>query len=302
MTNSVLITGASGLIGGHLVEKLLQKGCRVSQLGRAGKAGVVPAYHWDPDTGYFDRKALQGVDTIVNLAGAGIADKRWTTSRKAEILDSRVKSARLLRDTLLAGPHSVKTVIAVSAIGYYGAAGDQHAFTEEDAPGTDFLASVVKQWEQEIQPITEAGIRLVTLRVGVVLNLRGGALPEIMRPIRFGLGAPLGNGKQLVSWIHIDDLCELFAWAIDHPVQGIFNAVAPEAISNLELTRKLARRLKRPLLLPPVPGFLMRLALGEMAGLVLSGSRVSSARVIREGFRFRFPNCDQALDNLMAIE
>lgn len=299
MTNSVLVTGASGLIGGHLVEKLLQKGCRVSQLVRSGKAGLVPAYRWDPDTGYFDRKALEGVDTIVNLAGAGIADKRWTKSRKVEILESRLKSARLLRETLLAGSHSVKTVIAVSAIGYYGCGDERHAFTEEDEPASDFLASVVRQWEQETQPLTEAGIRLVTVRVGVVFSLRGGALPQIIRPVRYGLGAPLGSGRQLVSWIHIDDLCELFAWAISHPVRGVYNAVAPEPVSNLELTKKLARRLNRPILLPPVPGFMMRLVLGEMADLVLTGSRVSSARAIRDGFQFRFPNCDQALDNLI---
>ncbi len=300
MTNSVLVTGASGLIGRRLTEILLQKGCRVSHLGRDRRTGTVPSYRWNPETGYIDIDAIRGIDTIVHLAGAGIGDKRWSASRKKEILESRVKSTALLRDALATHPHGVKTVIAISAIGYYGRGDETRNFTEEDGPGDDFLSSVVVDWERETQRLVSDGLRLVTLRTGVVFSDRGGALPEIMRPIRFGVGAALGTGKQLLSWIHIDDLCEMFAWAIERPVSGVFNAVASYPISNAELTRALGRRMRRPLLLPPIPAWLLQVALGEMADLVLYGNRVSCDKVIRSGFAFRFPECEKALDDLIA--
>jgi uncharacterized protein (TIGR01777 family) len=300
LTNSVLVTGASGLIGRRLTEILLQKGCRVSHLGRVQRTGTVSSYRWDPETGYIDKEAIRGMDTIVHLAGAGIGDKRWSASRKKEILESRVKSSALLRDILATQSHGVKTVISISAIGYYGRGDETRTFTEEDSPGDDFLSSVVVDWERETQRLATDGLRLVTLRTGVVFSDRGGALPEIMRPIRFGVGAPLGTGKQWLSWIHIDDLCEMFAWAIERPVSGVFNAVSPHPVSNAELTHALGRRMRRPLLLPPIPAWLLRLVLGEMADLVLYGSRVSCDRVVRSGFAFRFPECEKALDDLIA--
>lgn len=296
LTNSVLITGANGLIGSSLTGTLLQKGCRVSHLGRSKRSGPIRSFLWNHEKGEFDDKSLEGVDTIVHLAGAGIAEQRWTKARKEEIVNSRVKSTSFLADRLGSHPHTVKTVVVASAIGYYGFGGADHAFVETDGPGSDFLASVVVQWEKEMEKLQLPGIRLVIIRIGIVLSPRGGALKEMMTPVKWGVGAPLGNGKQVMSWIHIDDLCELFSWAIGNKgLHGTFNAVAPNPISNREFTRALGRHLHRPVWLPAIPGFVLRLMLGEMADLVRYGSRVSSEAAVKNGFRFRYEYLNDAL-------
>lgn len=299
LTNAVLITGASGLIGTSLTETLLQKGCRVSHLGRSPRPGPVPCFRWDPETGYWDAAALDGPDTIVHLAGAGIAEKRWSDARKQEILNSRVKAAALLADALKSRPHAVKTIVAASAIGYYGDVRPEKVVREEDAPGTDFLSSVVVRWEEETNKLQLPGIRLVTLRIGIVLSEKGGALREMMGPIRRGVGAPLGNGNQMMSWIHVDDLCELFAWAVnDSATTGTYNAVAPHPVTNRVFTYELARVLNRRIWLPAVPAIALRLVLGEMADLVLTGAFISSAKAVKQGFRFRYETLPDALNGL----
>lgn len=301
MKHSVLITGASGLIGSRLTALLLQKGCRVSHLGRHPRSGAVPAYRWDPSNGYADPKALEGVDTVVHLAGAGIADQRWTAARKQEILESRIRSTDALVNFLQGHPHQVKTVIAASAIGYYGFSDDDEVVDEEHFPGSDFLASVVVRWEQETDRFTKLGLRVIKPRIGVVLSLDGGALKEIVRPIRWGVGAPLGSGKQVMSWIHIDDLCAFMIYAMEHhSVQGTYNAVAPYPVTNRELTLEIARRLHRKILLPSVPAFALRVILGEMADLVVKGNWVSARRTETSGFQYRFPHLDEALTDLLA--
>lgn len=303
MKHTVLITGASGLIGRRLTALLVQKGCRVYHLGRTAKTGEVSSFVWSPDKGELDPKAFDGVDTLIHLAGAGIGDKRWSAARKREILDSRIRSTALLVDFLKRTKHDVTTVIAASAIGYYGFGTSEEEFTEESSPGRDFLASVVVRWEQETERFRELGCRVVKPRIGVVLSREGGALKEIVRPIRWGVGAALGDGTQWMSWIHIDDLCALIAYALENPqVQGVYNAVSPQPITNLELTREIASQLNRKIILPPVPSFVLRAMLGEMADLVTKGSKVSGARITQAGFQFTFPRLPEALAHLLRQE
>ncbi len=246
-----------------------------------------------------DEKAFDGVDTLVHLAGAGIAEKRWTPQRKKEILDTRVKSTALLVDFVRSKTHSLKTVIAASAIGYYGIGIEDKLLSETDQAGTNFLATVVVEWEKESAKFQSAGLRLVQVRTGIVLSNRGGALKEMTWPVRLGIGAPLGSGRQIMSWIHIDDLCALFVWAIENKsVSGIFNAAAPNPVSNREFSVALGRQLGRPVWIPFIPGLALRLLLGEMADLVLNGSRISCEKALKNGFRFRYSQLDDALRDL----
>lgn len=296
----ILITGASGLIGSALTEFLLQQGHTVVHLGRSPRTGKVPCYAWDISNGKLDARALKGVEVIIHLAGAGVAEKRWTAQRKKEILESRIQSSRLLYDTLSKGGHSVKTFISASAIGYYGFLTGEEGVTEDHPAGNDFLADVVRQWEESVDGMTTLGIRLVKLRIGMVLSDKGGVLQEIVRPIKLFAGAPLGSGRQIMSWIHIQDLCRIFHDAITHSKwAGAYNAVTNQPCANRELTHKSARLLHRPLWLPPVPEFVLRLMLGQMAEIVVNGCRVIPQRALQEGFRFYFPDLDSALSDLL---
>jgi uncharacterized protein (TIGR01777 family) len=241
------------------------------------------------------------VNTIVHLAGAGVADKRWTPTRKKEILDSRVQSTRLLYQTLKEKKHSVKNIVSASAIGYYGFGLSDQLFTEECPPATDFLASVTTEWEKEVDAIRELEIRVVKIRIGIVLSNKGGALKEMARPIQFGVGAPLGTGQQVMSWIHIDDLCEMFCKAIqDRSLAGAYNGVAPNPVTNAELTKAIASILKKPLWLPNVPPFVLRLLVGEMADIVVNGSKVSAEKILATRFKFQYWQIDDALRNLLS--
>jgi uncharacterized protein len=299
MGKKILITGASGLIGSRLTEMLLQKGHQVSHLGRAKKTGLVKSYVWDVEKGEFDNEAITGVDAIIHLAGAGVADKRWNERRKKEILESRTKSSALLYSMLKKGNHTVKAVVSASAIGYYGFCLDERIFTEDSKPGSDYLAQVTKQWEEEVDKIASLGIRVAKLRIGIVLSEKGGALAEMMKPIRLGVGAPLGTGKQYLSWIHIDDLCAMFIKAVeDEQINGAYNAVC-DWVTNKELTKAIAKFLNRPILLPPIPGFIMRMVVGEMAMIVVNGSKISSDKIRRTGFIFQYPGLSEALIELL---
>ncbi len=299
MSKKILITGASGLIGSRLTELLLQKGYQVSHLGRTKKNGPVKSFVWNVDAGELDKEALAGVDTIIHLAGAGVADKRWNGKRKKEILESRTKSSALLFDTLKKGNHAVKEVVSASAIGYYGFCLDERIFTEESKPGTDYLAQVTKAWEESVDKISSLGVRVAKLRIGIVLSEKGGALAEMAKPIRFGVGAALGTGKQYLSWIHIDDLCAMFIKAVeDEQMHGAYNAVC-DWVTNEAITKSIASVLKKPLLLPPVPGFIMKIIVGEMAVIVVNGSKVSSEKIRKTGFRFQYPDLSEALNELL---
>jgi len=303
MAKRILITGASGLVGARLTELLLLQGHDVVHVGRSQQKGRIPSYAWNVEKRTLDRRAIDSVHAIIHLAGAGIADKRWTRARKKEILDSRVQSISLLYDVLKKGNHHVETFVSASAIGYYGSGDENELFTESSPPGADFLAQVTNQWEAASEKMNSLDIRVVKLRIGIVLSEKGGALKSMATPIKLGLGAALGTGKQYVSCIHIDDLCVSFMKAVeDKSMLGVYNAVAIEPVTNLELTRAIAKTLNRPLWLPAVPSFILKIMLGEMAAMVLTGSKVSSERIRKAGLKFKFTDLESALKNLFRVK
>jgi len=295
----ILITGASGLIGSQLTDLLIARGHSVTYLGRSKKSGQVSTFLWNPIAGTINLQVLEQIDTIVHLAGASVAERRWTDSRKKEILESRIKSTELLYQTLKNNPHTVKTFVSASAIGYYGFGGDDTVFIEEDKPGNDFLAQVTRQWENEVDKISALGLRATKLRIGIVLSEKGGALKEMAKSIKFGFGSSLGTGKQFLSWIHIDDLCEIFVRAIeDDKMRGTYNATTGWC-TNEEMTKAIASILKKPLWLPSIPSFVLKIILGEMANIVLNGSKVSSEKIKQAGYRYEFASLNDALSNLL---
>lgn len=297
---NILITGATGLIGSRLTELLLQKGHQVSHLGRKPSSGAVPSFVWDVEKGVLDTNALNGVDTIIHLAGAGIADKPWTKKRKEEILNSRTHSTQLLVKELRKKNATVKSLISASAVGYYGFQEGDKAFTEESEPGDDFLAVVTRKWEQEVDKLKELNLRVASVRIGVVLSEKGGALKPMLLPIKYFVGSPLASGKQYMSWIHIDDLCHMFIHLVENEhLAGVYNGVGPHPATNAEFTQAIARVLKRPLLLPAIPAFVLNLLLGEMATLITKGCKVSSEKILQTGFVFQYPQLSIALENLL---
>jgi uncharacterized protein (TIGR01777 family) len=298
--NNILITGASGMIGTELTRLLQERGFDVSHLSRSPRPGYPKTYLWDVNKHEVDEEALQKKDVVVHLAGAGVADKRWTKERKNEILKSRTDSARILFDVLQKGNHDVKTFISASGIGFYGFEDNNRLFTENDPQGNDFLAEVVHQWEAAADQIASLGIRVVKIRIGIVLSEKGGALKEMMRPLKFYAGAPLGSGTQHMSWIHLNDLCRIFIKAMeDDSMHGVYNAVAPNPVTNREFTYALARVLRKQIILPSVPPFVLKLLLGEMADVVLKGAKVSSQKIQASGYQFKFEKLDDALRNLL---
>jgi uncharacterized protein (TIGR01777 family) len=296
---NILITGASGLLGSRLTTMLIDRGYNVSHLGRRKHSGKIKSFTWDIDRNIIDPEAFDNIDGIVHLAGASVAEKRWTKARKQEIMKSRTLSTRLLYDTLHVRSHNVKTVVSASAIGYYGFDRDE-IFTESSTPGVDFLAQVTYAWEQEADKIANLGIRLVKVRVGIVLSKDGGALKEIMKPVKYYVGSPLGTGRQYQSWIHIDDICAIFIKALDdESMHGAINGVAPNPVTNKQLTKAIAETLEKPLVLPPVPSFALRILLGEMSDIVVKGSKVSSEKIISHGFNFTFTDAADAVRDLL---
>lgn len=295
----ILISGATGMIGKRLTTLLLQKGYSVTHLSRSRTDDKdIRTFLWDVEKSWIEPGAFHGIDAIVHLAGAGIADKPWTEERKQEIIDSRVKSAALLKQELSEVNHQVKSFISASGISYYGTS-DTKIFSESDPPGKDFLANVTQLWEQEVEKIKGLGIRVVELRTGIVLSNDGGAMNEFVKPIRWYVGAPLGSGKQWMSWIHIDDLCRIYIHAIENDfLEGPYNAVAPNAVTNREFMKVVAKALHRPILLPPIPSFFLKFLLGEMVYLVTEGSRISAQKIQRAGFHFQFEHLSSALDDL----
>ncbi|SKC74309.1 TIGR01777 family oxidoreductase [Ohtaekwangia koreensis] len=299
-SKNILITGASGLIGTRLTELLYQQGNHVAHLSRNHRQGKAKTFLWDINKKQIDPHAFEGTNTIVHLAGAGIADKPWTEERKWEILKSRTQSTQLLYEELRKRKHTVTSFISASAIGYYGFDDNEKKFKENDEPGTDFLANVVRQWEAEVDRISELGIRVVKIRIGIVLSEKGGALKEMVKPIKFWVGAPLGTGDQYISWIHLDDLAAMFLKAVeDEKMQGAYNGTGPYAVTNRDLTKAIAKQINRPVVLPAVPSFVLKTLLGEMADLVLKGSNVSSQKIEDAGFKFQYEKLESALADLL---
>jgi len=305
MNKTVLITGGTGMVGRRLTELLLEKNYQVAYLSRRkDNIANVTVYRWDIEKGYIEEQALETADYIVHLAGAGIADARWTSKRKQEIIESRTKSIELIAKELQSRPLKVKACVAASAIGFYGAnTGDEH-LSENHPSGTDFLAHVTRSWEQASELMDNVGVRTTKLRIGIVLSSQGGALPKIAAPVRWGVGAPLASGKQWVSWIHLDDLCRMFIAALENPQwSGIYNAVAAPPVTNAALTRQIAEVLNRPLWLPNIPAFALKIVYGQMSDVVLGGNYVLNQRISKKtDFQYQFPNLNDALQNLLVQE
>jgi len=292
----VIITGGTGLVGKRLSELLKQHGYKVNILCRNPKK--TDEYKWNVEEGYMDESAFEGTEIIVHLAGAGVADQRWTDSRKKEIIDSRVASTRLLFKYLSKKTHTIKSFISASAVGYYGDRKND-LLTEDDSAGTGFLAEVCRLWEQEADTIRTLHIPVSKIRIGIVLSKDGGALPKLDFPIKFGIGAYIGNGKQYVPWIHIDDLCNMFIHLIHHPeANGIYNACAPDIKTNREMSATIAQVLRRPFIPFPAPAFVIKTVMGEMATMLLMSNNCSSKKIIDTGFDFQYPTLNLALENI----
>ncbi len=298
---NILITGGSGLIGRRLTSLLLEKGHKVSWLSRSGKSiENVQGYQWDVNKGMMDNTALEWANTIIHLAGEGVANCRWTNAYKKKILDSRIESTKLLYNTIQETDHNKpSTFISASAIGFYGMDNGDRLLVEDDGPGRDFLADVTSKWEQAVDQITALSIGVIKVRIGVVLGGNGGVLEKISLPIQWGAGAALGSGKQYMSWIHIDDLCSLICFLIEKNISGTYNAVSPNPIINKQMTKSIANQLRRPFFLPNIPAFFLKMMLGEMANMLLGSSKVSSKKVEKLGFKFRFPTLQLTLKNLL---
>lgn len=288
------------MIGTRLTDFLLEKGYEVSYLSRRKKENDrVIYYQWNTQEEYIEEGAIETADYIVHLAGAGVADKRWSKQRKDIIVKSRTETTALLETKLRELNHKVKAFISASAVGIYGFTGERMAF-EDSRLGTDFLARVCQKWEAAVDDVAELVARTVKIRVGIVLNDTGGALYEIVKPVRMYAGAPLGNGKQFIPWIHIDDISRMFLYAIENEaLKGIYNGAAPNPVSNEEMTKIAADVLEKPLFLPNVPAFALEVMFGEMAEIVLKGSKVSCQKMVEEGFEFRFDTADAAIKDLL---
>lgn len=295
----VLVTGSTGLIGSRVCAHLVSSGHAVHRLVRSQPDPAGGKWVWDPTGGTLDSKSLEGVDAVIHLAGENVAKGRWTEEKKKNIRESRVRSTRLLSDTLAASPDKPKTFICASAIGFYGDRGDE-VLTEESPPGTGFFPEVCQDWEEATRSAAEAGIRVANVRIGVVLSPDGGALREMLFPFRLGLGGRLGSGRQYMSWISLPDVVGGISHVLNHAeLKGPVNLMAPNPVSNLEFTKTLGRVLRRPTLFP-VPSFVLRLVLGEMAeNLLLAGTRAVPRKLLESGYSFRHPQLEEALRFLL---
>lgn len=299
MKEIVLITGANGLIAKEL-SKRLEKEYTVRFLTR--KKQNANEFEWNVNASTIDGTALENVSHIIHLAGAGVAEKRWTEERKKEIISSRVGSAGLLLKTLQKKNQKLKSFVSASGINYYGTETTEKIFTEKDGPGHDFLSKVTSVWEQAADEFKNQRVaeRVVKLRTGVVLSEKEGALKKMLPTIKAGIGSPLGTGKQYMPWIHIQDICSMYEFALKNSeLDGAFNAVAPEHATNKDLTVQAAEVLKKPLFMPNVPAFVLKLLFGELSVAVLEGSRASSERIQHAGFQFKFPDLKEALKDLL---
>ena len=298
----VLITGATGLVGTHISDLCARKGYDVHYLttGR-GKIEKKPGYtgfYWDPEKGEIDSKSFEGVDAIIHLAGASVA-KRWTQSYKEEIINSRVKSAGLLYDTLLGSGTKISHFISASGISVYPSSLRKLYFEDEPEVDDSFLGEVVEIWETAADQFSKLGMKVSKLRTGLVLATEGGALPKIKEPISYNAGAAFGSGKQWQSWIHIQDLARMYLFILEKNLEGVYNAVAPNPVTNKELVKMIAGSIGKKIWLPNIPATALKLALGEMSSTVLASQLVSSNKIEKAGFDFRYKNLPKALEDLL---
>ncbi len=303
--SSVIITGGTGLVGTALTRLLQMQGHSVIILSRnpASHRSHSPSVNyaaWNIREQSINEDAIKKAQHIIHLAGAGVADKRWTRKRKKEIQVSRIKSSELLVKALAQIPNQVESVVSASAIGWYEESSGVQRF-ESDPPDTGFLGETCRLWEESIQPVTGLGKRLVILRSGIALSNEGGAFTKFKKPVELGIAAILGNGRQIISWIHIDDLCRLYLEAMINPHwSGVYNAVAPQPVTNKTLMVALGKKMKRNYYIAvPIAGFLLRLLLGEKSVEILKSSNVSCEKIKKEGFQFIYPTLDTALRDLL---
>jgi uncharacterized protein len=294
----VVVTGSTGFIGSALVSALEQRGDTVVRLGRGARASGGPT--WDPEAGTISSVAFDGADAVVHLAGEGIAEKKWTAEQKRRILDSRVKGTTLLATTLAQLSAGPRVLVSGSAIGYYGNRGDD-VLDETSTAGDDFLADVCRQWESAAAPVAGAGIRLVTIRTGIVLDPRGGVLERLLTPFRFGLGGRVASGAQWMSWIALVDTVGAIVHAIDHEsLQGPVNLTAPNPETNAQLTKTLGGVLHRPTVLPtPLLPLKLRYGSELVAALLVGGQRVVPRRLLDDGYTFTMPDLEAALRSML---
>lgn len=302
-----VITGGTGMVGSYLTNILLQQKQEVVILTRQpsqqlNREGVSYAY-WNPSKQEIDQSIWEKADYVIHLAGAGVADQRWSALRKLEIANSRIQGGELLYRSLQSNQHHVKAFVSASAIGWYGPDKQTNkvGFIETDAVFDDFLGQTCLKWEESVSGIEKLGIRLVKLRIGIVLHPSGGALKEFLKPIRFGLAAILGTGRQIISWIHLDDLVKMILFAAHQEnVHGIYNAVSPNPVSNKQMTLTIAKLLRGSFFIPVyAPSFALKLILGEMSIEVLKSTTVNSKKIQTMGFNFSFSNIESALKNLL---
>lgn len=292
----VLITGGTGLVGKRLTEMLLAKNYEVAILSRNPK--TKNQYQWNVSESYIDENAFKNVTHIIHLAGAGVADKRWTSERKTVILNSRTKTTTLLLEKVKEYNVKLQGFISASATGFYGTTTSETIFTEDAPSGKDFLADVCSKWEENAQLFKKENIPVSILRTGIVLSKKGGALEKMKTPIV----SPLGSGKQYLPWIHIDDLCAMYLYCLENKLSGIFNAVAPEHQTSASFSKKLAKSIQRLFLPIPVPSFILKIVFGEMSIILLEGSRVSTKKIEKSGFSFRFSTLNEALTALHQVK
>lgn len=300
---TVMITGGTGMIGTALTSLLVANGYKVIILTRKRRPakGNITYSEWDVGTNKIDKAVVAVCDHIIHLAGEGVADKRWTEKRKKQIVDSRVEGAGLIVKALRETPNKVKTIVSASGIGWYGPdKGRMQPFTEGDPWSEDFLGSTCKKWEESMMPVRALGKKLVILRTGIVLSNNGGAFSEFLKPMKAGVASILGDGTQIISWIHVDDLCRMYLAAIQiNHLEGVYNAVAPEAVTNKQMILTIARMRNRPFIPVHVPEFILKAVLGELSIEVLKSATVDGSKIRNAGFNFIFPGLESAINDLL---
>ena len=298
----VLITGATGLIGSEIVKNCHAKGIAVNYLttnkSKIENNSNYQGFYWNPSQSKIDVNCIKDVDTIIHLVGASIS-KRWTKAHKQAIINSRLETTALLHDTVKNNSNTIKQIISASAIGYYPDSLTNYYSEDEKEISTSFLGQVVEAWEQVVDTFKTLNIIVSKVRIGIVFSNKGGAFPELAKPIKFGAGAVMGSGKQWMSWVHLNDLAGIFMHVLQHNLEGIYNGVAPNPATNNTITKVIAKKMKRPLFLPNIPKFAMQLVLGEMHIILFESQRVSSKKIEDSGFEFKYVNLDAALEELV---
>lgn len=297
----ILITGATGLIGSEIVKKCHNKGIAVNYLttskSKIKNTSNYQGFYWDPSKAEIDVDCVKDVDVIIHLVGASIS-KRWTEASKRIMLNSRLETTALLHETVKNNPNNITQIISASAIGYYPDSLTNYYTEDQEQVNSSFLGKVVDEWEQVVDTFSTLNITVSKVRIGIVFSKKGGAFPQLAKPIKYGVGAAMGSGEQWMSWIHIEDLTNIFLHVLEYKLEGVYNGVSPNPATNQTVTSAIAKQLKKPLFLPNIPKFAMKLILGEMHVLLFESQRVCSKKIEETGFEFKYVNLESALEEL----